>query len=120
MVNNEYRYRINNPEMSGTVPHDAPRDSAGLSRRALLHRAAVAGTGALLPAAGVITAARSASAAHVRTLSRGDVAILRFLAAAEIIESDLWLQYAELGGTQDNELPGLTGGSPPYINALEQ
>ncbi len=30
-------------------------------------------------------------------LTRGDAAILRFLAAAEIIESDLWLQYAELG-----------------------
>ena len=32
----------------------------------------------------------------------GDVAILRFLAAAEIIESDLWTQYAELGGIGDN------------------
>jgi Ferritin-like domain len=53
------------------------------------------------------------------SLSKGDVAILRFLAAAEIIESDLWLQYAELGGTQDSELPGLTGGSQPYIDALQ-
>lgn len=39
-------------------------------------------------------------------LTRGDVAILRFLAAAELIESDLWNQYAELGGvtqgTQNN------------------
>ncbi len=51
--------------------------------------------------------------------SRGDIAILRFLAAVELIESDLWLQYAELGGVQDNELPGLpTGGSAPYIAAL--
>ena len=33
-------------------------------------------------------------------LTRGDAAILSFLAAAEIIESDLWLQYAELGGIQ--------------------
>jgi hypothetical protein len=51
-------------------------------------------------------------------LTRGDVAILRFLAAVELIESDLWLQYAELGGTQDNELPGLTGGSAAYTAAL--
>jgi hypothetical protein len=40
------------------------------------------------------------------SLSRGDVAILRLLAAAEIIEADLWQQYAELGGvtqgTQNN------------------
>jgi Ferritin-like domain len=40
------------------------------------------------------------------SLTKGDIAILRFLAAAELIESDLWLQYAELGGvtegTQNN------------------
>ena len=53
-------------------------------------------------------------------LPRGDAAILRFLAAAEIIESDLWQQYAELGGTQDNEIPGLpTGGNPLYTAALQ-
>ena len=32
------------------------------------------------------------------SLNAGDVAILRFLAAAELIEADLWTQYAELGG----------------------
>src|SRR5579885_129624 len=53
-------------------------------------------------------------------LPSGDAAILRFLAAAGIIESDLWLQYAELGGTQDSELPGLpTGGNPVYTAKLE-
>ncbi len=52
-------------------------------------------------------------------LTPGDTAILRFLAAAEIIETDLWQQYAELGGVQDSELPGLTGGSAPYIAALQ-
>jgi hypothetical protein len=39
----------------------------------------------------------------------GDVAILRFLAAAEIIETDLWQQYNELGGIQDDEVPGGSG-----------
>src|SRR5713101_1937981 len=52
-------------------------------------------------------------------LSKGDAAILRFLAAAEILETDLWVQYNELGGVQDNEVPGVTGGSAPYIAALE-
>jgi hypothetical protein len=52
-------------------------------------------------------------------ITQGDAAVLRFLAAAEIIETDLWLQYAELGGTQDNQLPGLpTGGSAAYTSAL--
>jgi len=44
-------------------------------------------------------------------LSRGDVAVLRFLAAAELIESDLWQQYNELGGAN--------GGNPAYIAALQ-
>ncbi len=54
-------------------------------------------------------------------ITKGDAAILRFLAAAEILESDLWIQYNELGGVQDNEVPGLTGGSgsAPYIAALQ-
>ena len=48
----------------------------------------------------------------------GDVAILRFLAAAEILETDLWQQYNELGGIQDTEVPG-GNGSPRYTKALE-
>ena len=43
------------------------------------------------------------------SLTQGDVAILRFLAAAEIIETDLWQQYNELGGIQDSEVPGGSG-----------
>jgi hypothetical protein len=50
-------------------------------------------------------------------LTRGDAAILRFLSAAEILESDLWQQYNELGGIQDDEVPGGSG-SPAYTEAL--
>ena len=58
---------------------------------------------------------------HSGTLTPGDAAILRFLAAAEILESDLWVQYNELGGIQDNELPELGGGgNTPYTQALQQ
>ncbi len=39
-----------------------------------------------------------------RRLTKGDAAILRFLAAAEILETDLWQQYNELGGIQDSEV----------------
>jgi hypothetical protein len=39
--------------------------------------------------------------------------------AAEILETDLWQQYNELGGIQDSEVPGGSG-SKPYINALTQ
>src|SRR2546426_2000961 len=48
----------------------------------------------------------------------GDVAILRFLAAAEILETDLWQQYNELAGIQDSEVPGGSG-SRLYTKALE-
>src|SRR5262249_28724157 len=39
----------------------------------------------------------------------GDAPILRFLAALEIIETDFWVQYNELGGVQDSEVPGGSG-----------
>jgi hypothetical protein len=51
-------------------------------------------------------------------LTKGDAAILRFLAAAEILETDLWVQYNELGGIQDSEVPGGSG-SPLYVAALK-
>lgn len=51
-------------------------------------------------------------------LTRGDAAILRFLGALEILESDLWEQYWELGGTQDDEFAKATGGNPLYTAAL--
>src|SRR5438105_13581876 len=51
-------------------------------------------------------------------LSSGDVAILRFLSALEIIESDLWQQYNELGGIQDGEVPGGSG-NKAYTGALQ-
>ena len=53
-----------------------------------------------------------------RPINKGDAAILRFLAAVEIIETDLWQQYNELGGIQDAEVPG-GGGSPLYTAALK-
>ena len=50
--------------------------------------------------------------------TQGDVDILRLLAAAEIIETDLWQQYNELGGIQDSEVPGGSG-NPQYTKALQ-
>jgi hypothetical protein len=79
-------------------------------------------TGATLLPAGALwmtkAQARMPDGDRSGSLSRGDAAILRFLAAAEIIESDLWIQYWELGGTQDNEFAAMTGGNPLYTDAL--
>ena len=52
-------------------------------------------------------------------ITRGDIAILRFLQALEQIEEDLWRQYSELGGVQDNEVSGVDGGNPAYTQAVE-
>jgi hypothetical protein len=54
---------------------------------------------------------------HGGRLSRGDAALLRFAAAAEILETDFWVQYNELGGVPDSEVPGGTG-NPAYTAAL--
>jgi rubrerythrin len=51
-------------------------------------------------------------------LPAGDAAILQFLAAAELLEADLWKQYNELGGVQDDEVAGGSG-NRFYTRALE-
>jgi Ferritin-like domain len=50
-------------------------------------------------------------------LTQGDAALLRFAAAAEILETDFWVQYNELAGIQDKEVPGGSG-NPAFTNAL--
>jgi hypothetical protein len=74
--------------------------------------------------AGVIGAAWAADGFPALTaeadgsLASGDAAILRFLAAAEILETDAWQQYNELGGVPDSEVPGGSG-NPAYTTALQ-
>src|SRR5580658_8060605 len=90
------------------------------------------GLGVAAIGAGVLAAGRPMFGQSSK-LSSNDIAILRFLAAAELIESDLWTQYAELGGIGDhlpievnpNEklnpyqvaLSNLDGDGPQYISS---
>jgi hypothetical protein len=80
-------------------------------RRSFLKGMGMAGAtltaGTLLAGEGMAQSARRKGG----KLTKGDAAILQFLAAAEILESDLWTQYAELGGAN--------GGNPAYILALQ-
>jgi hypothetical protein len=88
-------------------------------RRAFLKSGAVA-AGAVTVGAGLVSRPLSAFAEEKSgSLPPGDAAILRFLAAAEIIETDLWIQYNELGGVQDKEVSGIAGGNPLYTAALQ-
>jgi hypothetical protein len=108
-----------------------------VGRRSFLKR--LGATGAMLFPAGALLV-NQAKAMHGDDsggkLSKGDASILRFLAATEIIESDFWEQYWELGGTQTGGVgtvaddfastnpatgtkPTNTGGNPNYTAALQ-
>jgi Ferritin-like domain len=89
-------------------------------RRSFLKKGLTAGTATL--GAGLLSSKLSAvqDPDGSGSLTKRDAAILRFLAATELIESDLWVQYNELGGIQDKERPELGGGgSIPYTEALK-
>jgi Ferritin-like domain len=93
-------------------------DEHHADRRSFLKTGAIAGTALVAGASVMAQQVAAETDASNRPLTKGDIAILKLLAAVELIESDLWLQYAELGGVQDSELPGLTGGSALYTAAL--
>jgi hypothetical protein len=109
-----------------TTPANLPASfGARRSRRSVLKGAmasglTVAGAGLLARGSPAFadTNALPASADEGSGLTPGDAAILRFLAAVELIESDLWQQYNELGGIQDSEVPGGSG-SKAYTAALQ-
>ena len=73
-----------------------------VNRRSFMKSGLLTG-GAAAVGAGLLAKGTSARAQKSGYLDNGDAAILRFLAAAELIESDLWIQYAELGGIGNNK-----------------
>jgi hypothetical protein len=101
-------------ERTDTVNNSVNGSRGSANRRSFIKKGlTVAGTAT----AGADLLAKNGEEGSGR-LNNGDAAILRFLAAAEIIESDLWIQYNELGGVQDREVPGGSG-SAAYTAALK-
>src|SRR6266446_6694002 len=101
-------------------PKNQRRRFKRLRRRSFLKGIGVAGAASV--GAGLLAQTSSAFAQEgpeekSGRLTRGDAALLRFAAAAEILETDFWVQYNELGGVQDSEVPGGSG-NVPYTNAL--
>ena len=84
-----------------------------IQRRSFLKGLGIAGTA--ITAGPLLAVSAEAQAEKSGSLTEGDAAILRFLAAAELIETDLWQQYNELGGIPDTEV---TGGKPSRRYAL--
>ena len=95
---------------------------SGSTRRAFLKRSAVA-AGASTLGAGLfersVFAFSQEGEEKSGKLTRGDAALLRFAAAAEILETDFWVQYNELGGVPNtSEVPGGSGNTL-YTAALQ-
>jgi len=114
--------------LSGSKTSDQTSRSV-VGRRSFLK--GLGATGAvLLPASALLaTKAEARNDGFGGKIGKGDASILRFLAAAEILESDLWEQYWELGGTQESDFastnpatgaaPTPTGGNANYTTALQ-
>ena len=94
-----------------------------VDRRSFLKKgvttAGAAAMGTALLSAGPPAFADEGPEEHRGRLTRGDAALLRFAAAAEILETDFWVQYNELGGIPDSEVPGGSGNSA-YTAALSK
>jgi len=92
-----------------------------LDRRSFMRSGLLAG-GAATIGAGLLANGTSAHAQDREEngrLNSGDIAILRFLAAAELIEADLWTQYAELGGIGDDQPIEVNPNPNPPLNAYQ-
>jgi Ferritin-like domain len=114
----------NNPATSSSQPPlsngcgTTRSEINGVKRRSFL-KGFGATSALLLPMTAMLAnRAKAATGNASGPISTGDAAILTFLGAAEILESDLWIQYWELGGTQDNEFAKKTGGNAFYTDAL--
>ena len=104
------------------MKHVRKSPRSGINRRSFMKGGLAAGAatmsaGLLAPASPALAKERPPEESSGR-LSRGDAALLRFAAAAEILETDFWVQYNELGGIQDSEVPGGSG-SPIYTAKLQ-
>jgi len=118
----------NSPDASrSSTEEDVQRHWQGVvKRRSFLKGLGIAG--AALSAGPLLASEGAAQTSSSTTLSRGDVALLQFALWAELVESDLWTQYAELGGVgpsgggaaqANEEFQGFIGGNPAYALALQ-
>src|ERR1700730_14012528 len=111
-----------------STEEDVQRHWQGVvKRRSFLKGLGIAGA-ALSAGTLLATEGTAQTSSSTGKLSKGDVALLQFAAWAEIVESDLWTQYAELGGVgpsgggaaqAEEEFQGFIGGNPAYNLALQ-
>ncbi len=107
------------------------QSNQGASGRRSFIQKGLAVVGAAGAGAGFLSQSQAAYGGEPGRLAQGDAAILRFLAAAEILESDLWEQYWELSSATGvnsgfeatnpatGTKPAPTGGNAAYTAALQ-
>ena len=99
----------------------SPRPPRRMPRRSFL-RGVGMGAALLAPGAASLLASNGKGKGHNHfdngQLSKDDAALLRFAAAAEILETDFWVQYNELAGVQDSEEPSGSG-NPAFTEAVK-
>src|SRR5204862_996242 len=110
---NDFGKSENRPFRNDAKKRPKPLKGA-ISRRSFLGTSLALGAGTI--GAGFLPSIQTARASG--GLTPGDAALLRFPAALELIEADFWIQYNELGGAQDSEVPGGSG-NPDYTEALK-
>jgi hypothetical protein len=104
-------------QMSSNIANASPARRT-VPRRTFLCRMGL-GAIALAPGAALFNSKAFGQEDAIESAIRpGDAALLRFPAALEILEADFWIQYNELGGVQDSEVPGGSG-NEAYTEAIE-
>src|SRR6202035_1449246 len=113
----------NSPEASHSSTEEAvQRHWQGVVKRRSFLKGLGIASATLSAGALLATESNAQSTRSTSRLSKGDAALLRFAAAAELIEADLWQQYNELGGVQGGNaaymaaLSNLDGDMPQYIS----
>lgn len=108
-MSNDQSSTRNTRPFSATKPSPLDPRGSAFGRRTFMKRLGLAGAAALPVGTLLMSQTGARAAGGSSRLTPGDVAILKFLAAAEILETDLWQQYTELAL-----------GNVPYLKALQQ
>ena len=110
--NLSYRRSAETHVPSQELQDPAPRDPVAVGRRSFIRGLGIVGA-TLLPANALLMRQAKAQDQSNGSLTKGDADLLRFAAWAELVESDLWTQYNELGGaTKPNDGPPNVGNPP--------
>jgi len=114
-------YKNNSANINQPAGDQSPDalDQGAIGRRTFVKRLGLAGAAALPVGALLAGETRARAQGGDSQPSAGDVAMLKFLAAIELIETDLWQQYAELAlgnAAFQAGLLSLDGDMPTYVN----